>query len=168
MIQKKVKKDYYWILNVSMDDSETTIKKVYRKLAMQYHPDHNPNNPIAEEKFKEISEAAAVLTNSKKRVLYDNARVGAAIMNYGAQANHVRTSQPENKSGFSDLFKTVSKGFQDLREAWAKAGKECQAKQKKDSSVDGFTTGYNINQSNVYTSNGTFKATSGTHINDRV
>ena len=157
-------KDYYNTLGVSRDASEDTIKIAYRKLAMQYHPDRNPNNPVAEAKFKEVSEANEVLRDSKKRKQYDAGRVGAAIKNYCAQSNYARTSQP----GFSDLFKTVSKGFHDLKEAWAEADRECQAAKDKGSSADGFTAGYNINPGNVYTSNGRFKTTSCTHINDMV
>ena len=99
-----IQKDYYKILGVSMDASEVDIKKAYRKLAMQYHPDI-PENHNTEEKFKEVSEAASVLTNSEKRKKYDAGRAGAAIKNYSAQTNYAKTSQP----GFTELFKTVSK-----------------------------------------------------------
>lgn len=64
-------KDYYKVLGVSKDASTDEIKKAYRKLAMKYHPDRNPNNKQAEEKFKEINEANEVLSDSKKRAKYD-------------------------------------------------------------------------------------------------
>jgi molecular chaperone DnaJ len=66
-----MKRDYYEVLSVERTASEGEIKTAYRKLAMQYHPDRNPNNPSAEEKFKECSEAYAVLSDAEKRAAYD-------------------------------------------------------------------------------------------------
>lgn len=65
------KRDYYEVLGVDKGADEATIKKAYRKLAMQYHPDKNPDNKEAEEKFKEASEAYEVLFDKDKRQLYD-------------------------------------------------------------------------------------------------
>lgn len=65
------KKDFYSILGVSRTASPEELKKAYRKLAMQYHPDKNPGDKKAEEKFKEISEAYDVLSDTKKREMYD-------------------------------------------------------------------------------------------------
>ncbi len=67
--------DYYKVLGVSRKTSKAEIKKAYRKLAMKYHPDKNKDNKEAEEKFKEISEAYAVLSNDEKRKQYD--QIGA-------------------------------------------------------------------------------------------
>lgn len=65
------KKDYYSLLNVARSATADEIKKAYRKLAMQYHPDKNPGDKKAEEKFKEFSEAYEVLSDPKKREMYD-------------------------------------------------------------------------------------------------
>jgi molecular chaperone DnaJ len=66
-----MKTDYYELLQVERTASDTEIKAAYRKLAMQYHPDRNPNNPEAEEKFKACSEAYQVLSDEDKRAAYD-------------------------------------------------------------------------------------------------
>src|ERR1017187_3292515 len=65
------KKDYYEILGVKKGASADDIRKAFRKLARKYHPDVNPNDKKAEEKFKEISEANDVLSDEKKRKIYD-------------------------------------------------------------------------------------------------
>lgn len=65
-------KDYYAILGVKKDATEKDIKQAYRKLARQYHPDVNPGNKDAEEKFKEVSEANEVLSDKEKRAKYDS------------------------------------------------------------------------------------------------
>ena len=64
-------KDYYQILGVERSASADDIRKAYRKLAMQHHPDRNPGNKQAEEKFKEINEAYQVLSDKEKRTRYD-------------------------------------------------------------------------------------------------
>ncbi|MBX3663306.1 MAG: molecular chaperone DnaJ [Burkholderiales bacterium] len=65
------KRDYYEVLGVNRDASEDDLKKAYRKLAMKWHPDRNPDNPKAEEHFKEAKEAYEVLTDAQKRAAYD-------------------------------------------------------------------------------------------------
>src|SRR5690348_7370230 len=76
------KRDYYEVLGVEKGTAVEEIKKAYRKLAVQYHPDKNPGDKAAEEKFKELSEAYEVLSDGKKRQMYDQfghaANAGAA------------------------------------------------------------------------------------------
>src|SRR4030067_454485 len=76
------KRDYYEVLGVDRSASEDEIKKAYRKLAVQFHPDKNPGNKTAEEKFKEISEAYEVLRDADKRAKYD--RFGHVEVGAGA------------------------------------------------------------------------------------
>ncbi len=76
------KRDFYEILGVSRDADESTIKKAYRKMAIKYHPDKNPNNKEAEDKFKEAAEAYEVLSDADKRARYD--RYGHAGVGAGA------------------------------------------------------------------------------------
>ncbi|MBE0690009.1 MAG: DnaJ domain-containing protein [Anaerolineae bacterium] len=74
-------KDYYKILGVERGASESEIKKAFRRLAKQHHPDHNPDNPQAEAQFKELNEAYEVLGDAKKRAQYD--RFGSTIPGAG-------------------------------------------------------------------------------------
>ena len=77
-----MKADYYELLGVAKNASAEDIKKAYRKLAMQYHPDRNPGNHEAEHKFKEISEAYQVLCDDQRRAAYD--RYGHAAFEQAA------------------------------------------------------------------------------------
>src|SRR5260221_6802033 len=73
-------KDYYQSLGISRSASADEIRAAYRKLAMKYHPDRNPNDKPAEEKFKEINEAYQVLSDPQKRARYD--QLGSAYSQY--------------------------------------------------------------------------------------
>ena len=80
------KRDYYEILGISKSASATEIKKAYRKAAVEHHPDKNPDDPQAEERFKEVGEAYEILCNEEKRAAYD--RVGHAAFSGGGQRSH--------------------------------------------------------------------------------
>ena len=104
--------DFYDLLAVSRDASEAEIKKAYRKLAMEYHPDRNPS-PQAEARFKEITEAYEVLRDPQKRAVYDRyGRAGLAGSGAGAGFHHVDLSEALNifmrdfgaMGGFESLF----------------------------------------------------------------
>jgi curved DNA-binding protein len=96
-------KDYYAVLGVDKTASAQEIKKAYRKLAVQYHPDKNPGDKQAEERFKEISEAYAVLSDSEKKQQYDQ---------FGDSGFHQRYSQEDIFRGadFGDIFREFGMG----------------------------------------------------------
>ncbi len=95
------KRDYYEILGVGKDATQDEIKKAYRKLAMQFHPDRNPGNKDAEEKFKEAAEAYEVLSNDEKRTKYD--QFGHSGLK-GGQDFHGFSNVNDIFSHFSDIF----------------------------------------------------------------
>jgi molecular chaperone DnaJ len=106
-----IEKDYYKVLGVSKDAKPEEIKKAYRKLARDNHPDQNPGNADAEKRFKEISEANDVLSNETKRKEYDEARrlFGGGGFRFPGSSGG-RTGQP-----MDDIFRNASEGsFSDL------------------------------------------------------
>ena len=78
------KRDYYEVLGIGKNATDAEIKSAYRKLAKKYHPDLNPGNKEAEEKFKEVNEANDVLSNPDKRKRYDQFGFAGVDPNYGA------------------------------------------------------------------------------------
>ena len=100
-------KDFYKVLGVAKDVSDAELKKVYRKLARQYHPDSNPGDTAAEAKFKEISEAYSVLSDSAQRKEYDAVRAmgGGARFTGGAGGQGFPGGFPGGGAGgFEDVF----------------------------------------------------------------
>jgi molecular chaperone DnaJ len=102
----QAKRDYYEVLSVTRTATEQEIKSSYRKLAMQYHPDRNPGNTEAEEKFKECTEAYSVLMDAGKRARYD--QYGHAGLN---GAGGFGGFDPTNFSDFSDIFGDIFSDF---------------------------------------------------------
>jgi molecular chaperone DnaJ len=118
------KKNYYETLGIPKDASKDAIKEAYRKLAMQYHPDRN-KSPVAEEKFKEISEAYAVLSDNVKRQQYDNLGSNGFDQRYsredifrGADFDSIFRDMGVG-SGFDDLFSVFfgGRGFEGRQRA---------------------------------------------------
>jgi molecular chaperone DnaJ len=106
--------DYYQVLGVPEKAGADTIKKAYRRLAKQYHPDANPNNPSAAERFKQISEAHSVLSDPEKRKQYDlMRRYGAFTPRGGGASSRSRaedfdfTKGFEGFGGLGDLFSSI-------------------------------------------------------------
>jgi len=100
------KRDYYTVLGLGRDASEEDIKKSYRKLAMKHHPDRNPDDKAAEEKFKEAKEAYEILSDAKKRAAYDqfgHAGVDPAD-GFGGGRGPFGPGGPEGFGGFADAF----------------------------------------------------------------
>ncbi|WP_429886631.1 DnaJ C-terminal domain-containing protein [Geoalkalibacter halelectricus] len=100
-------KDYYKVLGVEKTASAEEIKKAYRKLALKYHPDKNPGDKKAEERFKDITEAYAVLSDAEKRKQYDQ---------FGQSGFHQRYSQEDIFRGFDvgDIFREFGFGTEDI------------------------------------------------------
>jgi len=100
-------KDYYQALGVSKDASLEEIKKAFRKLAVKYHPDKNPGDKEAEEKFKEINEAYAVLSDPEKKAQYDR---------FGSSGFHQRYTQEDIFRGFDvgDMFRDMGFGTDEI------------------------------------------------------
>jgi molecular chaperone DnaJ len=127
-----LEKDYYKVLGVSKDAKPDELKKAYRKLARENHPDQNPGNPEAEKRFKEVSEANDVLSDAKKRKEYDDARklFGGGGFRFpgggGAPGGQGGPSVDDlfrnaSDSGFSDLFGGLFNGGQTRTQRYSSA-----------------------------------------------
>ena len=119
------KRDYYEVLGVSKDADEATLKKAYRQVAKKYHPDMNPGDAEAEKKFKEASEAYAVLSDPEKRRQYD--QFGHAAFDGSAGAGGGYGGFDFNGADFGDIFGDI---FGDLFGGGRRAGRANQGPMK--------------------------------------
>ena len=119
------KRDYYEVLGVSKDADEATLKKAYRQVAKKYHPDVNPGDAEAEKKFKEASEAYAILSDPEKRRQYD--QFGHAAFEGGAGGAGGFGGFDFNGADFSDIFGDI---FGDLFGGGGRRGRANQGPMK--------------------------------------
>lgn len=142
------KKDYYTILGVDKEATQTELKKAYRKLAIKYHPDKNPDNPAAEEKFKEAAEAYSVLNDPEKRKVYDHfghkglERQGFTSENINLENIFKQFGNIFGGRSFGDFFQTQSyqKQGNDLRIKLKVTLQEAAQPLKKQIKLKRFTT----------------------------
>src|SRR5262245_28584189 len=120
MPRARLDKDYYAILGVRRDAVEEEIRKAYRRLALEWHPDRRPDDPRAAERFKEVSEAYAVLINPARRREYDEV----------SRAGGARTFRPRQDDLFRDLFTDprASTIFEDLAREFERMGMRVDAR----------------------------------------
>jgi molecular chaperone DnaJ len=104
------KKDYYEVLGVNRDASEDDIKKAYRKLAMKFHPDRNPDNPKSEEQFKDAKQAYEILSDTAKRAAYDQYGHAGVDPSAAASAGGFRASGGDFSEMFGDIFGDIFGG----------------------------------------------------------
>ena len=114
MARQRTDRNYYAALGLGPEATEEEIRRTYRRLALECHPDRNPGNPRAEERFKEISEAYAVLMDPAKRGAYDRARGAGEPAGFG----------PSREDVFRDLFNDprASAVFEELARELSRAG----------------------------------------------
>src|SRR4029079_19802314 len=93
-------RDYYEVLGVNRDATEEDLKKAYRRLAMKWHPDRNPDNPKSEDKFKEEKEAYEVLADASKRAAYDQ-------FGHAGVDPHAAGAGAAGMGGFGDIFSDI-------------------------------------------------------------
>ena len=103
------KRDYYDVLGVGKNASPEELKSAYRKLAVKYHPDKNPNDKVAEDKFKEASEAYGVLSDKSKKENYDN--FGHAAFENGGGQSGFSGFGGFGGTDFSDIFEDFFEYF---------------------------------------------------------
>jgi molecular chaperone DnaJ len=131
MATATMKMDYYEVLQVERTASDAELKAAYRKLAMQWHPDRNPNNPDAEEKFKACSEAYQVLSDPDKRAAYD--RYGHAGVGAGAAGNPFAGGSPFAQGDIGDIFGDL---FGEMFNMGSRGGRASRAQRGRDIKFD--------------------------------
>jgi DnaJ-class molecular chaperone len=130
-------KDYYKILNISQDATDQDIKKAFRRLALQHHPDHNPDNPReAGEKFKEINEAYEILGDDQKRWQYDRL---ASLSEYRRRTTSADYVFGEDLASIMEMFRGPAGMNIIRRPGWGKLwgcgrrqGGQCRRQWKQD------------------------------------
>ena len=130
------KRDYYEVLGVSKSADAKEIKKAYRKIAMKYHPDRNPDDKAAEEKFKEAAEAYEILSDEQKRARYD--RFGHAGMGQGGGGGFRGSggmSMEDIFSQFGDIFGGGGSPFDSFFESGRRGGSRRQMGGKRGSNI---------------------------------
>jgi molecular chaperone DnaJ len=125
MVKAAMKPDYYMVLGVDLSASAAAIKKAYRSLAMKYHPDRNPGDELAEEKFKLVNEAYETIGNTDKRVDYDD-----ALSRQAAESKRRETTPPLQNDFYmpeDEVLRDFYEGFyfrQDMRRNSGKKGQD--------------------------------------------
>lgn len=109
------KKDYYEVLGVNRDASEEEIKKAFKKLAMKFHPDRNPDNPKAEESFKEAKEAYEILSDDQKRAAYDQYGHAGVDPSMGGGGGFGGFNSGNFSDAFGDIFGDIFGGGRNQR-----------------------------------------------------
>lgn len=148
-------KDYYQVLGVSKTATDAEIKKAYRKLAMKYHPDHSKGDKGAEEMFKEVSEAYAVLSDKEKRQQYDT---------FGSTGFHQRYSQEDifRNVDLGDILKEFGFGGQGARFSFG-GGSPFGGHQRRQAPIKGADLVYELPLTLQEVASGTSKAVTFQH-----
>ncbi|MGI5058168.1 molecular chaperone DnaJ [Treponema pectinovorum] len=136
------KRDYYEVLGVKKDASSDDIKKAYRKLAVKYHPDRNPGNKEAEEKFKEATEAYEILSDEQKRPIYDQYGFAGLDGNSGFGSGGFSGSHAFHD--FSDLFGGMGGGFSDIFEGIFGGGRSSSRSRNPNAAQTGQSLRYDL------------------------
>ncbi|HEV2577843.1 MAG TPA: molecular chaperone DnaJ [Acidobacteriaceae bacterium] len=131
MATATMKMDYYEVLQVERTATDAELKAAYRKLAMQHHPDRNPNNPDAEEKFKACSEAYQVLSDPDKRAAYD--RYGHAGVGAAGAAGNPFAGGPFAQGDIGDIFGDL---FGEMFNMGSRGGRASRAQRGRDIKFD--------------------------------
>lgn len=139
------KRDYYEVLGIAKGATDDEIKKAYRKLAVKYHPDRNPGDKTAEEKFREATEAYEVLSDDKKRPLYD--QYGFAGVDGMDQAGGGGSQYSHAFHDFSDLFGGMGGGFGDIFDNLFGGGGSSRSSRKRSGPSEGASLRYDLNLS---------------------